>query len=263
VAEAGGGEALVLQHGWPENWYAWRKVIPTLAQRYRVICPDLRGFGWSDAPPGRYEKETFAADLLALLDALGLERVRFVGHDWGGMAGYLACLRAPERFERLAVMSITSPWYRPPLSPLLLLAASYQFVLMAPLLGPLLVRPVARRLVKAGAARSDTFSDEDLAALTDQFRDPARARATAALYRSFQLRELPAMVRGKYKDARLSVPGLGLWGDHDPIITERSFRAVHAHADSFEVEKITGAGHFLAEEQPDQVLARLEPFLAA
>jgi pimeloyl-ACP methyl ester carboxylesterase len=252
----------VLLHGWPENWFAWRKLIPTLAERYRVICPDLRGFGWSDAPPGRYEKETFASDLLALLDALALERVRFVGHDWGGFAGFLACLRAPERFERFAVMSIVSPWYRPPLSPLLLLAASYQFLLMAPLIGPVIARPLARRLLKAGAARSETFSEEELAALTDQFREPARARATVALYRSFQLRELVPIVRGKYKGMRLSVPGLGMWGDHDPVITGRSFNAVQNHADSFSVEKISGAGHFLPEEAPDQVLAQLEPFLA-
>src|SRR6059058_6686702 len=76
VAEAGEGEPLVMLHGWPQHWYLWRHQIPELSKRYRVICPDLRGFGWSDAPAGRYEKETLAADLIALLDALGLERVR-------------------------------------------------------------------------------------------------------------------------------------------------------------------------------------------
>lgn len=56
VAEAGDGEPLVLQHGWPQHWYAWRQVLPALAERYRVICPDLRGHGWTDAPDLGYEK---------------------------------------------------------------------------------------------------------------------------------------------------------------------------------------------------------------
>src|SRR5262245_60995746 len=96
-AEAGSGDPLVLQHGWPQHWWAWREVIGPLAERYRVICPDLRGCGWSSAPARGYDKATLAEDLLALLDALGLERVRLIGHDWGAFAGYLACIRRPER----------------------------------------------------------------------------------------------------------------------------------------------------------------------
>ena len=78
----GTGDPVVLQHGWPQNWWAWRHVIPVLAERYRVICPDLRGHGWSDAPPKGYEKEQFATDLLAVLDTLELEQAgdRLVPH---------------------------------------------------------------------------------------------------------------------------------------------------------------------------------------
>jgi pimeloyl-ACP methyl ester carboxylesterase len=84
VAEAGEGEPLVMLHGWPQHWYEWRHLIPSLAKRYRVICPDLRGLGWTDAPPSGYEKEELASDVLALLELLGLDRVKLVGHDWGG-----------------------------------------------------------------------------------------------------------------------------------------------------------------------------------
>jgi pimeloyl-ACP methyl ester carboxylesterase len=59
---------------------------------------DLRGFGWSDAPPGAYDKQTLADDLLAVLDALDLDRVCLMAHDWGAWSGFLACLAAPERF---------------------------------------------------------------------------------------------------------------------------------------------------------------------
>ena len=242
----------------------WRKLIPRLAERYRVICPDLRGFGWSDAPPGRYELRTLADDLIGLVDALALDRVRLVGHDWGGYTCFLACLRAPGRFERLASLSVISPWYRPPPSLLLLVGASYQLPIVAPLIGPLVARRPAytRFILKAGAARNDCFSDEELETFTRQFREPVRARATVALYRSFQFREVPRLLRRKYDGQRLELPGLGLWGDHDPVITARSYRGTEGHADSFRVEKIAGVGHFLPDEAPDAVLAQLEPFLA-
>ncbi len=98
VAIAGPEDAppIVLVHGWPQNWWAWRHVIPGLAERFRVIAPDLRGHGWSRAPDGGYEKEQLASDLLAVLDELAIERVAWVGHDWGGWTGVLAALRAPE-----------------------------------------------------------------------------------------------------------------------------------------------------------------------
>jgi pimeloyl-ACP methyl ester carboxylesterase len=74
VAEAGAGEPLVMIHGWPQNSYEYRHPIPALSAHYRVICPDLRGFGWSDAPPQGYEKCRLVRDLLALLDALEVDR---------------------------------------------------------------------------------------------------------------------------------------------------------------------------------------------
>jgi len=79
VAEAGGGDPVLLLHSFPQHWYAWRRVIPLLAGQYRLICPDWRGFGWSEAPARGYDTASRAADVLALMDALGLYRVRLVG----------------------------------------------------------------------------------------------------------------------------------------------------------------------------------------
>src|ERR687885_2290065 len=111
-AEAGDGEPVVLQHGWPQHWWMWREQIPALAERFRVIVPDLRGHGWSEKPAGSYRKDELMRDNLALLDQLGIERVRWVGHDWGAYAGMLAALRHPERIERLMALSIPHPWPR-------------------------------------------------------------------------------------------------------------------------------------------------------
>src|SRR4051812_3838924 len=110
-AEAGSGDEVVLcLHGWPQHWYEWRNLMPALADRYRVIALDQRGFGWSEAPQEGYEKEDLADDVLAVLDELGIERVKLVGHDWGAWIGFLLCLREPQRFERYLALNILPPW---------------------------------------------------------------------------------------------------------------------------------------------------------
>jgi pimeloyl-ACP methyl ester carboxylesterase len=88
-------------------------LIPLLAERYRVICPDQRGFGWSDAPTSGYEKETIAEDILELLDAPQLSRVRIIGHDVGGFVGFLICLKEPDRVDRYLSLKTGHPFVKP------------------------------------------------------------------------------------------------------------------------------------------------------
>ncbi len=224
LAEAGAGEPLLMLHGWPQHWFMWRRLIPELAGRYRVICPDLRGFGWSDAPPGRYEKKTLARDVVRLLDVLGLDRVRLVGHDWGGFAGFLACLRAPERFSRFAAISIVSPWFRAPIGPALLAGLAYQLPLVAPVVGKRVAALPAFTRLMLTRGSNGSYSPEELAAYADRLREPARARATVALYRSFQWLEFPAMSLGRYVDSRMTVPTLGIYGEDDRVVARRRLR---------------------------------------
>ena len=113
VAEAGAGDPIVLVHGWPQHWWMWRHVVPLLAPHAHLVMIDLRGFGWSDAPPGPYDKQTLADDLLAVLDALGLDRVGLVAHDWGAWSGFLACMAAPERFTAFLALGCPRPGGRP------------------------------------------------------------------------------------------------------------------------------------------------------
>ena len=89
VATAGEGPPVVLLHGWPQHWYEWRDVIPRLAPHARVICPDLRGFGWTEVPERGYEKDQLKRDVLALLDALGSSASRWP--DTTGAATSASC----------------------------------------------------------------------------------------------------------------------------------------------------------------------------
>ena len=111
---AGEGDAVVLLHGWPQTWYEWRKVVPALAARYRVIVPDLRGLGDSSRPLDGYEKRTVAADIFELLSHhLGTARFHLVGHDWGGPVAFALACAHPEAVRTLAILDVTIPGIGP------------------------------------------------------------------------------------------------------------------------------------------------------
>ena len=112
VAEAGQGDPVLLLHGFPQNWWEWRGVIPGLAQNHRVIVPDQRGTGWTDAPATGYERDQLLADVVALLDALEIDRVHLVGHDWGALIGFLLCFEHPERVRSFMSIAIPHPYIR-------------------------------------------------------------------------------------------------------------------------------------------------------
>lgn len=258
VAEAGEGDPLLLLHGWPQHWYAWREVIPQLAPHARVICPDLRGFGWTDLPCGGYDRETMARDLLALMDALGHQRVRLAGHDWGGWIGFLLCLSHPERFHRFLALSIPPPWLAPPepRGALELWRLLYQLVLSFPGLG----RGAAGRAVARVGLRGASLGPAEIDAFLGRLHGQ-RGRATELLYRTFLLRELVPLARGRYTPEALSVPTLLLFGEKDVAISTRSVRLTAALSDAIELETVSDAGHFIVDEKPGLVAERARAFL--
>lgn len=264
VAVAGEGEPVVLLHGWPEHWYAWRHVIPLLAERHKIFAPDLRGFGWTDIAWKGFEKENMAEDVIRLLDALELDRVRVVGHDWGGWIGFLMALRHPPRVRQLVAMGATPPWPRP--TPGNVLAARrlwYMLALAAPYAGQRVLQRhpgYLRRQIRKRAVRRGAFSQEDFRIYTRDLRSPTRARASALLYRTFLLRELLPVVAGRYRKLRLETPTLVLHGKGDKVVPARLSAKQERHADDLRVELVPDAGHFLPEEKPDVVAEKVLDF---
>lgn len=256
-AEAGdpAADALLLVHGWPQNWWAWRQLIGPLSERFHVIAPDLRGLGWTDAPPSGYEKANLGSDVVKLMDALGIERARYVGHDWGAFAGWHVTTRHPERFERFMPLSIPHPWVpEGPPDPRRLLRAWYQAVLATPLLGRLAIGPVGfpgaimRRSRLAGE-----WGDGEVELYEELMRRPGYTSATMQYYRTFLLREMLPLARGQFTDRHLSVPTRLVTGTRDRITRDMD-EGYREHTDDMEVVRVDGAGHWLPEEKPQAVL---------
>jgi pimeloyl-ACP methyl ester carboxylesterase len=254
VAEAGAGAPVVLVHGWPQHWWMWRHVVPLLAPHARLVMIDLRGFGWTDAPPGAYDKQTLTDDLLAVLDALALERVCLMGHDWGAWSGFLACLAEPERFAAFLALGSPRPGGLPSARQLLeVWRFGYQVAIASPVLGRRLVadRRFVERVIVGGAVQRQAWTPEDLRAFSAVLAEPARVRASVGLYRTFVTREVARTPRG-----RLRVPTRIMLGARDPAIPAVLLDGADDDADDVRVEIVPECGHFVPEEQPALVAQR-------
>jgi len=257
VAEAGAsGPPVLLLHGYPQHWYAWRHIIADLAADHRVYALDLRGAGRSDAPRRGYDTATLAADVLAVLDALGLPTVTLAGHEWGGWLGFHLALAAPHRITGLVAVNVPHPW----LPHRRLLPQMWRFwytaLLEYPVLGGLIIRRtgVLAWLLRRGRPG---LADADAAVFTGPAREPARARAGQQLHWQVVLRDIPRRVLGGYRHRHLSVPALLLAGTRDFALSPRSLTGAGTHADDLDVRVISGAGHYLPEERPGIVAAAI------
>ena len=241
VAEAGAGEPLLLVHGWPQHWYQWRGVIERLADVRRLIVPDLRGFGWSDAPAGPIEPDVFVDDLIALLDALDIEQTDLAGHDWGGYTSLLLTARHPERLRKVVAFSTPHPWIK--ITPRLALEtwrAWYAVLLAAGLMER------STRLAEWIIRREGV----DPAPYVDR----VRGEATTRLYRSY-LRTLRDTVKGGTEEPQLATPTLLCIGENDQAVTPRLGEGFP----NFEL--IPRAGHFVCDTHAHVVADRIRSFL--
>jgi pimeloyl-ACP methyl ester carboxylesterase len=268
VADAGpsDGPPIMLVHGFPQHWWEWHNQIgPLAADGYRVIVPDLRGAGWSDAPRGRYPKADMGEDLLAVLNELGIDRVRIAAHDWGGPPAFILLLRHPERVSGFMGINTIAPFLKldgP--NALHFWSFWYQYGLLCPGIGPRLIGSPRQRYLRflvRWVGGGWTWPESDAESYLSRIRDPARAYAGSQWYRTFQASELLSWIRGKYADARVEVPVRFLMGLGDPVVTPTLLRGYESHMSDFSVEHIPDAGHWIIEQAPELTLDRLRRFL--
>jgi pimeloyl-ACP methyl ester carboxylesterase len=263
----GNGPALLLIGGWPQTWYAWREVMPALARRRTVVAVDSRGAGLSDKPDDGYDAGTLAADLVALMAALGHDRFDVVGHDIGTWTAYALAADHPKRVGRLAILEAvipgltpSPPFFGPAAANLKLWQFGFNRLTD---LNEELVRGRERlffawQFATKAATRTaipayavDVYVDAITA-------DPRALRASFAYYRA--LDETIAQNEQRSK-TRLTLPvlalGGALWSGDNAAQTMR------LAADDVTGVVLDDCGHYPAEEQPARFVEILEDFLAA
>jgi pimeloyl-ACP methyl ester carboxylesterase len=264
VVTGGDGPPLLLVHGWPQTWYAWRLVMSGLARDFSVVAPDQRGIGLSGKPADGYDTGTLAADLIALMDALGHRRFAVAGHDTGMWIGYALAADHPDRIDRLAVAETPLPGVSP--SPPLFANAHLNNALWHFAFNRL--ADVNDQLV---TGREDVYFGWQFAAkaarpLPDYAvrhyvdtlaADPAALHASFAIYRALDATIAQNQQR---KTRRLSIPVLGIGGEKS--LRDQVAATMKLAADDVQTLVIPGCGHHPPEEAPEETLAALTMFLA-
>ncbi len=258
VMSAGEGPAVLLLHGFPDTHVVWRKQVgPLVRAGYRVIAPDLRGYGRTDAPEAvaAYRTEHLVADMLALLDVMGIEKARVVGHDWGALVGWLLCMRAPQRVEQYVALSVGHPAAFARAGIMQRLRSSYMLWFMTPLLAE-------KSLTAADffAMRHFTSDPTQLSHWRSDLREPGRMTAALNYYRA----NVPHGFNLGGQTEPVRVPVMGVWSSRDVALTEEQMRDSSQYvAETFRYERIEGADHWLQLTAADQVNALLLDFFAS
>jgi pimeloyl-ACP methyl ester carboxylesterase len=254
VTEAGpeDGRPVIALHGWPQHHWEYRDLLADPPPGMRIIAPDLPGYGWSGPALHKWAKEDVATDVLALLDALGLDRVLLVAHDWGAYAGYRMILREPERFDGYLAMNMAHPWQKTTT----VLPHLWRFAYQVPLATVgIWLQQHTRYVEKVILGIGSAMEPQEKRIFAERFRDPVCARAGRDTYRTFLLREIPQSARNP-ETRRATVPIRVLFGKGDAAVSLAMVSPETANADDYTLETVD-ATHFVVDERPDLVRRKL------
>jgi pimeloyl-ACP methyl ester carboxylesterase len=255
---AGDGDPVILLHGYAQNSHMWRPLMKELAKTHRVIAPDLRGFGDSGKPEGGYDKKSMAQDVHALARSLGIQRAGVAGHDIGLMVAYAYAAQYPSEVTRLALMDAFIPGVGDTTN-LFLLKDLWHFHFYGPT--PLaLVKGRERTYFEHfwndfAADPRKSVSEADRRFYTQKYAQPGAMKAGMEVFRNF---DQDARDNAAFSATKLTMPVLVLGGEKSGgefLITQGKMVATDV-----EGVIITGSGHWLIDEAPDQVIPKLVEF---
>ena len=264
----GSGPLVVLLHGFPEFWWSWRfQIAPLAAAGYRVVAPDLRGYNETERT-GPYDLDTLSGDIASLIAHLGESRATIVGHDWGGaITWHLAAMR-PDTCERAVVLNAPHPAVfgavlRHSLDQLR--RSWYMFFFQLPWLPERwLVKDGARllrRIYRGNAVDRSNFTDDDVRPFQNAITQPGAATAALGYYRA----ALPRLVKNRGNLGRYPVitrPTLLIWAKDDQALGYQELvPPTRRWVSDLKIEPIEQCGHFVHQERPEEVNARLLSFL--
>jgi len=263
VASTGSGTPVVLLHGWPQTWHEWRRVMPLLAGRYRLIVPDLPGLGDSSRPAGGYDKKAIAADLRQMCERLELGPFHLVGHDWGGPTAFALACAMPEAVRSLAILDVTIPGIGPDISQG---GRRWHHAFhMTPQLPEQLVQGREREYLawfyREFCWQRGAIGEADVDEYVRCYSRPGALGAGFEYYRSIpqDAADNRALLAAGF---RLPMPVLGLGGARTEARGrgEEPLESLRAIATDVRGGVVPDCGHFIPEEQPELLAARLLEF---
>lgn len=270
----GSGLPLILVHGWPEFWWTWHRNIDTLAEKFDVVTPDLRGFGQSEKPATdnvvvTYSAEQHARDILALADHLGFERFGVVGHDVGGAALQALARLHPERMVGMFLFNVAYPgigkrwaeadhlnqiWYQ----------SLHQQPWAADLIGH---SHETCRIYLANMlshiSYDPTAFDPVIDVWVDNFMRPGNIQGGFNWYIACHQQRLDLVRHGAPDLPKISVPSRFLWGAHDPVLLSQWTDNLPAYFEDPQIEIANNAGHFVHFEASTRANSAITEFFSA
>jgi len=280
---------VLLLHGFPEFWYAWRHQIPALADAgYHVVAPDLRGYNESEKPRGveAYSLSHLVTDVVSLIEELAADgtgadessedRATVVGHDWGGAIAWEVAIRRPEVVEKLAILNAPHPErFQRELGSLSQLRKSwYMFFFQVPGAPESAIRAgdywVLSRMLHDDPVTPDAFDAVDVERYKDALAKPGALTAAINYYRALARESGPGTLKRALFDSddrppahrRLRVPTLLVWGEQDSALDASLTEGLDRWVTDLRVERLPDASHWVQADAPERVNDLLVEFLA-
>jgi pimeloyl-ACP methyl ester carboxylesterase len=258
----GQGDPIVLLHGWPETWYEWRHIMPSLSKNYTVIAPDLRGLGDSSKPLTGYDGKTVAEDMHQLVTQLGFKTIFLVGHDIGTQVAYSYAAAHPTEVKKLVVMDLTIPGF----GPAGMMPIWWRSFHETPDVPEALVQGKEMMYLswfyRNLAYNPSAITQTDINEFVSHYSAPGGMHAGFEYYRAFSQDAIQNM---NYSNTKLTMPVLALGAGYIPTFEGNITMPTIVYGMQILAQNATGiivpnSGHWIPEERPDFVLDQLSKF---
>ncbi len=258
---------VVLLHGFPEFWFSWRHQLVALGEAgYRVVAPDLRGYGRTDKPRGidAYQVETLTDDVASLIESLSASEASIVGHDWGGMVAWWHAMRHPNQVKTLSILNCPHPAHQPAMmtDPQQLEKSLYMLFFQLPVIPERRIRSndfaYLRKMLHRDPTTEGAFSDQEIQRYVDAL-DPASTTAALNYYRAYLRRGRSLLSELRPIDRPTQV----LWGTADRYLGLDYATPPTRWVWDARLELLEGYSHWLQVDAADEVNRRLLSFLPA
>lgn len=260
----GSGAPLLLLHGWPGFWWEWRKVVGPLAESYDVIVPDLRGFGDSekvDLPDvSKYSADVLMEDQAEFLDALGLDQVYLVGHDWGGIVAHKFLRKHPERVVKAAIFNPITPSYGASSGAYVEEDWYFLFHQLDMALELVSLNRESRRLyykhfLDHWSYQAPLLTEDELEIFVDNYMKPGNVHGGFNVDRANFAPDSQSW--SDLDMASSDLPVTMLWGVADPVVPP-AVDDIEKYYSNYTMELVDDCGHFMMLERPDLVIDRIK-----